>query len=77
MSLSPNCPECSGTNLYATEVSSGGGHAPNFLPGLGGFLSRSRFDVVVCSDCGLTRLFAQESALSKLRTARAWHRISV
>ncbi len=31
------CPNCQSKNLYKTKtgVASGGGHAPNYLPGLG------------------------------------------
>lgn len=32
------CPECGSSNLYLSkEVSSGGGYAPNYLPGLSSF----------------------------------------
>ena len=37
------CPNCGGRTLYrGPETSAGGGHAPNYLPGLGTFLPGRR-----------------------------------
>jgi predicted nucleic-acid-binding Zn-ribbon protein len=70
------CPECRNSNLYASEgVSAGGGYAPNYLPGLGNFLSAAKFKVVVCKDCGLTRFFASQEVLGKLSESRKWHKV--
>ena len=70
--LSP-CPSCNSKTLYrGPETSSGGGHAPNYLPGLGGFLSSAKFVLVVCRDCGLTRFYAQPEARAKLSDSKKW-----
>jgi len=67
------CPNCRGTTLYrGPAVSAGGGHAPNYLAGLGRFLVSARFVLVVCRDCGLTRFFAQPEARAKLKESRKW-----
>ncbi len=67
------CPECGSKTLYrGPATSSGGGHAPNYLPGLGPFLSSAKFVLVVCRDCGLTRFFAQPEARAKLKDAKKW-----
>jgi predicted nucleic-acid-binding Zn-ribbon protein len=66
------CPECDGTNLFVTETSSGGGHGPMLLPGLGGFMRLAKFRVRVCADCGLTRFYADPDARVKLPGAKAW-----
>jgi predicted nucleic-acid-binding Zn-ribbon protein len=67
------CPECGGRTLYrGPGTSSGGGHAPDFLPGLGKFVFSARFVLVVCRDCGLTRFFAQPEARAKLKDAKKW-----
>ncbi len=67
------CPNCGGRTLYeGLPVSSGGGHAPNFLSGLGGFVRSARFVLVVCRDCGLTRFFAAPEARAKLGESRRW-----
>jgi predicted nucleic-acid-binding Zn-ribbon protein len=67
------CPNCGGTALYrGPETSAGGGHAPNYLPGLGSFLRSARFTLVICRDCGLTRFFAGPEAREKLRESGKW-----
>ena len=43
-----NCPECGGGELYTPAK------GPTLLRGL-----PARFNVVLCADCGLTRLFAR------------------
>jgi len=76
MPNSSSCPECSRTNVYSSgEVSSGGGYAPNYLPGLGGFLASAKFTVVVCKDCGLTRFFASKAARGKISESDKWRKI--
>lgn len=72
------CPNCGGSNLYRSRraISSGGGYAPNYLPGLGGFLQKARFKIVVCRGCGLTRFFAQpEAAVERLADSPKWERV--
>ena len=74
-SIAP-CPNCRGTNLFrSTEVSAGGGHAPNYLPGLGGFFVPGKFILVLCRDCGLTRFFARPEATAKLEESPKWTRV--
>lgn len=70
------CPNCEGTTLFKAEsISAGGGHAPNYLPGLGSFLKSARFDVVVCRACGLTRWFARPEARQRLSESKKWKRV--
>jgi hypothetical protein len=59
------CPNCGGNSLYWITVPSGG--SGWLLPGLGEFLFFAELNVVVCSDCGLARLFAAPDALKKLK----------
>jgi len=73
------CPNCKGRELYKAKrpVGSGGGYAPNYLPGLGSSVLRSpKFEVVVCQNCGLTRFFAAPEARQKLSTSSKWVRVS-
>jgi predicted nucleic-acid-binding Zn-ribbon protein len=71
------CPNCGGHTLYqGPETSAGGGHAPNYLPGLGAFLRTARFELVVCRDCGLTRFFASKPARAQLKESRRWRAVS-
>ena len=68
------CPNCGGRTLYrGPATSSGGGHAPNYLPGLGRFIFSAKFVLVVCRDCGLTRFFvAEPEARARLRESGKW-----
>jgi predicted nucleic-acid-binding Zn-ribbon protein len=77
MSRVSPCSNCGSTNQYRSRkpVSSGGGHAPVFLPGLGPWYSAEKFEIVVCGACGLTRFFARNEALEKLAGSEKWERI--
>ena len=68
------CPNCGGRTLYrGPATSSGGGHAPNYLPGLGRFIFSAKFVLVVCRDCGLTRFFvAEPEASARLKESGKW-----
>ena len=79
LNLSP-CPNCGGKDVFRSvkAVSAGGGgHAPNYLPGLGGFFGAEKFHVVLCGQCGLTRLFARRSALEKVGESAKWERVLI
>ena len=71
------CSNCGGGNLFRSTkaVSAGGGYAPNYLPGLGGFIGSEKFHVVLCGDCGLTRLFARRTAIDKVAQSAKWQRL--
>jgi predicted nucleic-acid-binding Zn-ribbon protein len=70
------CPNCGSRTLYRGQATgSGGGHSPDFLPGLGKFLVSAKFVLVVCRDCGLTRFFVQPEARAKLKDAKKWKAI--
>jgi len=61
------CPNCESHDQYRSkQVGAGGGHAPNYLPGLGKWYAAAKFTVVVCRACGLTRFFASEEARANL-----------
>ena len=69
------CPECGGAALYRTSTKSAGPYGPVFLPGLRSLFRFALVDIVVCADCGLTRLYAEPEARAKLPKARAWKRM--
>jgi hypothetical protein len=74
-SPSKPCPHCGGTDLYTRRVNSGGGDGTYLLAGLGSFLHFAQFDVIVCADCGLTRLFAEPAARQNVRSSAHWKRL--
>lgn len=53
----------------------GGGHAPNYLSGLGRWWRPETFQLVICRDCGLTRFFASKEARDRLADSNKWKRI--
>ena len=73
----PACPHCGGDRLFRSSkpVSAGGGYAPNYLPGLGALWSAGKFHLLVCQDCGLTRMFASPEAREKLATSSKWEAV--
>ena len=75
--MAASCPECGKSNLFKSvaAISAGGGHAPNYLPGLGTLLFAAKLHVVVCQDCGLTRHFAEKEGLAKLSQSEKWKRL--
>ena len=70
------CPECGSRDQYQAvpEVGAGGGHGPNLLPGLGKWYEPAKLEVVLCADCGLTRLYASPGARRKVRDSAKWRR---
>ena len=69
------CPNCEGRNTYLNKKGvSGGGHAANYLPGLGGFMQFAKLYPAICRDCGLVRFFVDQSTQSKLDDSSKWER---
>lgn len=60
-----NCPECGCGELYTRAKG----------PALLRELPIARFNVVVCGDCGLTRMFARRIDIQALKT-RHWVRVA-
>ena len=70
------CPNCKSKTLYRSEeMSSGGGHAPNYLPGLGKGFRSARFEIILCRDCGMTRFFATVESRRKVSDSKKWRRV--
>jgi predicted nucleic-acid-binding Zn-ribbon protein len=70
-----NCPNCGGADLYTTAAATpaNGMMGPSLLPKL----SMGKFNVVVCEDCGLARLFARRVDIEALKANGAWKRVRV
>lgn len=70
------CPQCSSRDVYRSKktVSSGGGHAPEHLPGLGTWSKTAQMRVYVCRACGLMRYFAEPEARQKISESDKWER---
>ena len=69
------CPNCGSRDLRGTTVDAAApGCDLNLLPGVARFLSPGSFLVVVCCECGLTRLFASPDSVEKLSKSVLWER---
>ena len=55
------CTNCSANEFYTAEINGGGGLSPDLLPV--GFFHGSRYQIVVCGDCGHTRWFVPKEFL--------------
>lgn len=78
MTPANTCSNCKGSNLYQSkEVHSGGGYAPNYLPGMTNNWGYpvGKFRVVVCVDCGLAQFYAADGATSRIPTAKGWSKL--
>ena len=74
--MNTKCRQCGRDSLYQREgVSARGGYGPDLLPGLSVFWSGATFQVVVCSNCGLTQLYADADARSQLAASDEWKKI--
>jgi hypothetical protein len=71
------CPNCGGRDLYVTTkpISSGGGYAPDLLPGLHAWFRAGKLRAVLCADCGLYRQFADEDARLAVRSSSRWQKL--
>ena len=70
------CPECSSRDVYRTKksIATGGGYAPDWLPGLGSFFKSAQMRVYVCRACGLTRWFAEPESRERIPHSNKWER---
>jgi hypothetical protein len=71
------CPNCGSAELYVCvkPVPSGGGYAPDLLPGLHPWFRGAKLRNVLCASCGLLRQFADEAAREIVRTSGKWRRL--
>jgi predicted nucleic-acid-binding Zn-ribbon protein len=75
INIPKECRNCGQSSLYRSEVSAGGGYAPNYLPQLGSFWRAAKFTVVVCENCGETMFFAPPEFLHKLHSSSKWQQV--
>jgi hypothetical protein len=70
-----HCPECESTELYVAKV-------PKVLTArqplisVGSFLSYGpRVNMVVCTNCGLIRLYLEQDALKRVVGQKRWRKL--
>lgn len=70
------CTNCGSREQRIASTQTGGvkSSTTNLLPGAGGWLTPATLQIVVCLECGLTRLFADSEAVTNLRNSDLWER---
>jgi hypothetical protein len=63
MKHTKRCDECGGTNIRTTTVSTGGGYAPDLLPGAHPWWKSGKLEVFVCAACGHFQFFVPSDVL--------------
>ncbi|MDA1194610.1 MAG: hypothetical protein O2894_05440 [Planctomycetota bacterium] len=77
MSSSSKCPGCGAASIFQHRyVDAGSGRGPQLLPDLGGVGSYGTFTVFVCTDCGLTRFYAEPLTRAQVQQSPDWTRVS-
>jgi hypothetical protein len=66
MKKTKRCNECGATDIRMTVVSSGGGHAPDLLPGAHPWWRSGKLEVYVCCACGYFQYFVPEESIPEI-----------
>jgi len=66
MKQTRRCAECGATDIRTTTVSSGGGHAPDLLPGAHAWWRSGKLEIYVCAVCGYFQFFVPSEYLAKV-----------
>jgi len=70
------CPHCGGENTYEHKKPVDVACGSRLLQGLStGLFRGSKFSSVVCRDCGLVRIFADDDALAQLDKSSKWMKL--
>ncbi len=76
MSESRTCRACGNDRVLMTRVAARGGYGPDLLPGVGGRVFQvPRFEMYVCSDCGLVDFVVPQEYLPIIRSSKKWSRV--
>lgn len=75
MKQAKRCSECSGTEIYTSTVSAGGGYAPDILPGAHPSWRSGKIDVFICGTCGNFQYFVPDEALDEVRESKRFRRV--
>ena len=76
MKRTRQCSACGGTEIYTTEVSAGGGYAPDLLPGAHPWWRSGKLEIYVCTTCGLLQHYVPDGDLDEVRESKKFRRLS-
>jgi len=66
------CPNCASDDLRTTAADASNDFGLDLLPDAHGWFSHGTFNVVVCCNCGLTRFFASQEEIERIRKSAVW-----
>ena len=69
MKVTKRCSECGASNIRVTEVSAGGGYAPDLLPGAHPWWKGGKLEVYICCNCGHFQYFVPAAALKEVQAS--------
>lgn len=76
MKRTKKCSECGAKEIYGTVIGSGGGYAPDMLPGAHEWWREGKMEVYVCGSCGHYQFFVPEKYLVKLKHSRKFTKLT-
>jgi len=74
MKRTRQCPTCGGREIYTTEVSAGGGYAPDLLPGAHPWWRGEKLEIYVCTTCGHLQHYVPEGDLAEVRESKKFRK---
>ena len=69
------CSECGSSDIMTTTIASGGGYAPDLLPGAHPWWGGGKLEVYVCGACGHFRYFVPSEALPLVRKSKKFRSV--
>lgn len=74
MKVTKKCSECGGSEIYRTVISSGGGHAPDMLPGAHPWWRGGKMEIYVCGGCGHYQFFVPAEYLANIKQLKKFQK---
>ena len=76
MKKTRQCGECQSSSIYTTTISSGGGYAPDLLPGTQPWYSAGKVEIYICTKCGHLQFFVPDDVLAKVSKSKKFRKHS-
>ena len=74
MKHTKRCAECGSTDIRTTTVPSGGGYAPDLLPGAHSWWLSGKLEIYICAACGYFQYFVPSEYLARVLESKKFTR---